>query len=109
MAKEAFDIDTLRHSCAHLMAQAVTRVFPDHHIEFGVGPVIENGFYYDIDIDHRLTEEDLKKIEDSMKALIAEDLEIKRKVLERDEALKFFGEQNQKLKDPKSGKMMRVD
>ena len=49
MAK--YDLDTLRHSTAHLMAQAISRLFPEHHIQFGVGPVIDNGFYYDIDME----------------------------------------------------------
>lgn len=96
MAK--YEIDTLRHSLAHLMAQAVTRVFPNEEIQFGVGPVIEHGFYYDIDMEHSLTEDDLKKIEKKMKELIKEGLPVERKVMTRDEAIQFFDQQNQDLK-----------
>lgn len=98
MSAQKFDLDTMRHSCAHLMAQAITRVFPDEHIEFGVGPVIDSGFYYDVEMEHRLTEEDLQKIEDAMKALIKESLPIERKVMEKNEAINFFKDQDQKLK-----------
>lgn len=98
MSAQKFDLDTMRHSAAHLMAQAITRVFPNEHIEFGVGPVIDSGFYYDVEMEHRLTEEDLQKIENSMKDIIKENLPIERKVMEKDEAIKFFKDQDQKLK-----------
>lgn len=94
----SYDIDTYRHSLAHLMAQAITRVFPNQKIQFGVGPVIENGFYYDVDMEHSLTEADLKKIEKIMKEIIKEKLPIERKVMARDEAIKFFKAQDQDLK-----------
>ena len=95
----SFPIDTSRHSMAHLMAQAVTRVFPDHHIQFGVGPVIENGFYYDIDIDHRFDQEDLKKIEAKMQEIIKEKLPIEKHLFkDREEAIKFFKDQKQDYK-----------
>jgi len=96
MAK--FDLDTIRHSSAHLMAQAISRVWPDKAIQFGVGPVIENGFYYDVEMDHKITEEDLKAIETQMKAIIKERLPIEKKVLTRAEAIDFFKEQKQDLK-----------
>ena len=64
MAK--YELDTIRHSTAHLMAQAINRLFPGHHVQFGVGPVIENGFYYDIETDYRIKDEDLPKIEQKM-------------------------------------------
>lgn len=98
MSAQKYDLDTMRHSCAHLMAQAITRVFPNEHIEFGVGPVIDTGFYYDVEMDHRLTEEDLQNIENAMKDLIKENLSIERKVMPKDEAINFFKEQEQKLK-----------
>ena len=85
MAK--YEIDTLKHPLAHLMAQAVTRVFPDEKIQFGVGPVIEHCFYYDIDIQHSLSGEDLKKIEKKIKELIKEGLPVERKVMSREEAI----------------------
>jgi threonyl-tRNA synthetase len=96
MAK--FDLDTIRHSSAHLMAQAISRVWPDAHIQFGVGPVIENGFYYDVEMEHKITEEDLKTIENEMKTIIKSKLPIERKVLSKQEALDFFKEQKQDLK-----------
>lgn len=98
MSAQKYNLDTMRHSCAHLMAQAITRVFPNEHIEFGVGPVIDTGFYYDVEMDHRLTEEDLQNIENAMKDLIKENLSIERKVMPKDEAINFFKEQEQKLK-----------
>lgn len=98
MSAQNYDLDTMRHSCAHLMAQAITRVFPDDHIEFGVGPVIDSGFYYDVEMDHRLTEEDLQKIENTMKEIIKENLPIERKVMEKDEAISYFKGEEQKLK-----------
>lgn len=93
-----YKIDTIRHSMAHLMAQAITRLFPDDHIEFGVGPVIDHGFYYDVEMEHRLSEADLKNIEKKMKEIIKQKLPIERKVMDRDEAIKFFQDQDQKLK-----------
>jgi threonyl-tRNA synthetase len=95
----AIPIDTSRHSLAHLMAQAITRVFPEEHIQFGVGPVIKNGFYYDIDIDKKLEEEDLKKIEEMMERLISEKLPIVKKVFAtKEEAIKCFKEKKQAYK-----------
>jgi threonyl-tRNA synthetase len=95
---KSFDIDTYRHSLAHLMAQAITRVFPKQQVQFGVGPVIEHGFYYDVEMDHSLTEDDLKNIEKTMKELIKEKLPVVRKVMDRNEAIRFFDEHGQKLK-----------
>ncbi len=96
MAK--FDLDTIRHSSAHLMAQAITHIWPEAHIQFGVGPVIENGFYYDVEMEHRITEEDLKLIETEMKALVKAKLPIEKKVLSKKEAISFFEDQKQNLK-----------
>lgn len=93
-----FDMDTIRHSAAHLMAQAISRLFKEHNPQFGIGPVINNGFYYDIEMDYKLTDADLKNIEKEMKKIIKENLPIERKVLSRDEALTYFGESNQDLK-----------
>ncbi len=89
---------TIRHSTAHLMAQAISRLFPDQNIQFGIGPTIENGFYYDIDMEHKLTDEDLLKIETLMKEIIAQNIKIERKVLTKQEALDLFSKKNQKLK-----------
>lgn len=93
-----YDLETLRHSTAHLMAQAIERLWPDQKVQFGVGPTIENGFYYDVDMEYHLGEEDLKKIEKKMKEIIKEKLPVERKVLGRDEAIKFFKEKGQSLK-----------
>ena len=70
-------LEMMRHSTAHLMAQAVKRLFPD--AKFGVGPVIEDGFYYDMDFEHSITPEDLPVIEKEMKKIINENIEIIRK------------------------------
>ncbi len=81
-------LEVLRHSTAHLMAQAVSRLYPD--AKFGVGPVIENGFYYDMDLEDSLSPDDLPVIEKEMKKIINENLEIVRKEVTRDEAKKLF-------------------
>ena len=92
------DLDTIRHSTAHLMAQAITRLWPDLNIQLGIGPVIDTGFYYDIDMEYTLTEEDLPKIEEMMKKIIKEGLEIKRGVFSKKEAIDYFSQKNQELK-----------
>ncbi|MFD1030421.1 threonine--tRNA ligase [Metaplanococcus flavidus] len=81
-------LEILRHSTAHLLAQAVKRLYPD--AKLGVGPVIENGFYYDIDTDSAITAEDLPKIEKEMKKIIGENLEIVRHDVTRAEAQERF-------------------
>ncbi|RLA64952.1 MAG: threonine--tRNA ligase [Epsilonproteobacteria bacterium] len=96
MAKH--DINTIRHSTAHLMAQAIMRLYPDQNIQLGIGPVINNGFYYDIDMDYHLTDEDLPKIEDMMRSIIKENLKITMKEMTKEEAIKYFSEENQELK-----------
>ncbi|MCY4523197.1 MAG: threonine--tRNA ligase [Halobacteriovoraceae bacterium] len=96
MAK--FDIDTIRHSTAHLMAQAIERLYPDQSPQFGVGPVIDNGFYYDMEMEYRLSEEDLQKIEEEMKRIIKENLSITKKVMDKKKAVSFFKKKKQQLK-----------
>lgn len=81
-------LEILRHSSAHLLAQAVKRIYPD--AKLGVGPVIENGFYYDIDTESAITSEDLPKIEKEMKKIIGENLEIVRVDVTRAEAQERF-------------------
>ena len=93
-----FDLETVRHSTAHLMAQAINRLFPKQNVKFGIGPVIENGFYYDVDMEHRLTDEDLVEIEKTMKEIIKEDLPLTREVLSKEKAYDIFKEKNQSLK-----------
>ncbi|OJF95793.1 threonine--tRNA ligase [Alkalibacterium sp. 20] len=81
-------LSVLRHSTSHLMAQAIKRLYPD--VKFGVGPSIENGFYYDTDTKEPITEEDLEKIEQEMMAIVKENLPIERKEVSREEALELF-------------------
>ncbi|MEK3890432.1 threonine--tRNA ligase [Bacillus sp. FSL K6-3431] len=81
-------LEVMRHSSAHLMAQAMKRLYPD--VQFGVGPVIEGGFYYDMDLEHAITPEDLPVIEKEMKKIINENMEIVRKEVSRDEAKDLF-------------------
>lgn len=79
----------LNHSCAHLLANAIQELYPN--AMFGVGPAIEEGFYYDMDLgDVKLTEEDLPKIEKKMQALVASGMEIHRKEVSKEEALALF-------------------
>lgn len=85
----------LRHSAAHLMAQALTRLYPGIH--FGVGPAIENGFYYDTDKEIPLTDEDLPKIEAEMKKIAAENYPIEGREVSREEALEIFKHDPYKL------------
>jgi threonyl-tRNA synthetase len=96
MAK--YELDTIRHSTAHLMAQAIMELFPNEPVQLGIGPTIENGFYYDIDMPTRLTDENLKTIEDKMKEIIKRDLPVVRHEVTRDEAIKLFSEKGQSLK-----------
>ncbi|WP_144462568.1 threonine--tRNA ligase [Bacillus pumilus] len=84
-------LDIMRHSTAHLLAQAIKRLYgKEHHVQFGVGPVIENGFYYDVDIDVAITPEDLPNIEKEMKKIINSNLPIERIEVSREEAKKRF-------------------
>ena len=85
-SEEALEI--LRHSTAHLMAHAMTRLFPGIH--FGVGPAIESGFYYDTDKEEQITEEDLPAIEKEMKKIISQNYPIVRREVSREEALEIF-------------------
>ena len=91
-------LDLIRHSSAHLMAQAIKRLYPDETIHLGIGLTIENGFYYDIDMERRLTEEDLPEIEKMMNKIAGENLPIEREVVSRDEALAVYQELNDPLK-----------
>ncbi|HDR4420767.1 TPA: threonine--tRNA ligase [Bacillus cereus] len=88
----------LRHSTAHLLAQALKRLYKDVKIELGIGPVIENGFYYDIDMEEAITVEDFKKIEKEMQKIVNENLEIVRHEVPRAEALRRFEEIGDELK-----------
>ncbi|MFD2046284.1 threonine--tRNA ligase [Ornithinibacillus salinisoli] len=89
-------IDVARHSTAHLMAQAVKRLFKN--VKFGVGPVIEEGFYYDMDLEQSITPEDLPKIEKEMKRIVDENLEIERIEVSREQAKEMFQDIGDELK-----------
>lgn len=82
------DLDVLRHSTSHLMAQAVKELFPE--VKVAIGPAIENGFYYDFDYPPGFTDNDLVKIEERMKEIVKKDIPIERKVLKKNEALDMF-------------------
>lgn len=84
------------HSSAHLMAQAIKRIFPQ--AKLGIGPPIEDGFYYDIELDRPITPEDFEKIEKEMARIVEEDYPIIRKVLPREKALEFFKQIHEDLK-----------
>ncbi len=89
-------LDVLNHSCAHLLAHAVKSLYP--HAKFGIGPSIENGFYYDIDLgDVVLNEEALVKIEKEMKRITSMGVTMQRKVLSKSDALKFFTDDEYKI------------
>lgn len=81
-------LDVLRHSTAHLMAQAVKRLFP--HVQITIGPVIENGFYYDFKHDRAFTPEDLERIEVEMKKIVSENFPVSREEMPRDDAVQLF-------------------
>ena len=88
----------LRHSASHILAQAVKRLYGDKNVKLAIGPAIDNGFYYDFDMDHQLSTEDLAKIEKEMKKIVKENLAIVRKEVTRQEALDFFNAEGESYK-----------
>ena len=88
--------DTLRHTASHVMAQAIQHLFPG--VKFAIGPSIENGFYYDLDTEHRFTQEDFAAIEAEMAKIVKENLPITKEVLSRADALKLFKDAGQDYK-----------
>ncbi|HBG3110237.1 TPA: threonine--tRNA ligase [Staphylococcus aureus] len=88
-------LEVLRHSTAHLMAHAIKRLYGN--VKFGVGPVIEGGFYYDFDIDQNISSDDFEQIEKTMKQIVNENMKIERKVVSRDEAKELFSNGEYKL------------
>ena len=87
---------TLRHTASHVMAQAVKRLWPE--AKLAIGPAIDKGFYYDIDMEHTLTPEDLGKIEKEMSRIVKENLPITKSVMSRQEAIEFFKSKNEDYK-----------
>lgn len=88
-------LEVLRHSTAHLMAHAIKRLYGN--VKFGVGPVIEGGFYYDFDIDQNISSDDFEQIEKTMKQIVNENMKIERKMVSRDEAKELFSNDEYKL------------
>src|SRR5262249_51074856 len=80
------ELERIRHSCAHVMATAIARLWPD--AQFAGGPPVENGFYYDVDLQHRISPEDFPKIEEEMKKEIKANHPFEKKVVTREQALK---------------------
>ena len=87
---------TLRHTASHILAQAVKRLWPE--AKLAIGPAIDKGFYYDIDMEHTLTPEDLGKIEKEMSHIVKENLPITKSVMSRQEAIEFFKSKNEDYK-----------
>ena len=85
-------VEVLRHSTAHLMAQALKRIYGDAAVKLGIGPVIEDGFYYDIDLETPVSSEDFVKIEKEMEKIVQENLPIQRREVSREEAVRIFTE-----------------
>lgn len=83
------------HTSSHVMALAIKRLWPD--TKFAIGPAIEGGFYYDLDLEHRFTTEDLERIEKEMKAIVKEGLSMKKRVVSKQEALQYFHDQPYKI------------
>ena len=95
-ARDPEGLDIIRHSCAHLLGQALKTIYPN--VQMAIGPVIDDGFYYDIAIDRTLTPEDLEKIEARMHELAERDHEVIREVVTRDKALETFEARNEPYK-----------
>src|SRR5213592_2997757 len=89
-------LDTIRHSTAHLMAMAVQELFPGTQVT--IGPVIENGFFYDFGADRPFTDEDLRRIEEKMQEIVKRDLPVRREEWTRDQAIKLFDKLGEKYK-----------
>src|SRR3954467_7245727 len=94
--RDAEGVDVLRHSTAHLLAQAVKELFPEAQVT--IGPVIENGFFYDFSYKRPFTPEDLAAIEKRMVEISRKDLKVERKTTSRDDAVAFFNSIGEKYK-----------
>ena len=89
-------LEVIRHSCAHLLAHAIKQLYPE--VKLAIGPTIDDGFYYDILLEHKITEEDLGKIEKRMKKLASENYEVVREVVSKKEAKETFKSRNEDYK-----------
>src|SRR6266404_4606435 len=94
--KSEAGLDTIRHSTAHLMAMAVQELFPGTQVT--IGPVIENGFFYDFGTDRPFSDEDLRRIEEKMAEIVKRDLPVRREVLSRNDAISTFEKLGEKYK-----------
>ena len=88
----------LRHTASHVLAQAVKRLYKADNVKLAIGPAIDDGFYYDIDMDRQLTEADLENIEKEMKKIVKENLKLERSEVSRADALKLFEEKGESYK-----------
>lgn len=95
-AKDAEGVEIIRHSCAHLLGHAVKQLYPE--VKMVIGPVIEDGFYYDIYSERPFTPEDMQAIEARMKTLIDQDYDVIKKITPRDEVIKTFSERDETYK-----------
>ena len=90
------ELFAMRHSLAHIMATAIQELYP--HAKFGIGPVVENGFYYDVDLPENLSGEELAKIESKMGEIIKSDYPFEQTTMDLDEAIDYFGAKKQTYK-----------
>src|SRR5436309_6371725 len=90
------ELQRLRHSCAHIMATAVLRLWPEALLD--IGPPTDEGFYYDFDLPHRFSPDDFPKIEEEMKKVVKENQVFEKQIKTRDEARSFFESKGQKFK-----------
>jgi threonyl-tRNA synthetase len=96
MNSKELDLETLRHSTSHVMAQAVMELFPG--VKLGIGPAIEDGFYYDFDLQEKLSPEDLPKIEAKMKEIVKKNHKFERTEVSKTEAIALFEERGERYK-----------
>ena len=89
-------IEIIRHSCAHLFGHAIKQLYPE--AKMAIGPVIEDGFYYDIDLEHKLSEVELGEIENRMKELASKEYAVIKKIVSKNEAIKVFKERKEDYK-----------
>src|SRR5688572_19458929 len=94
--KQEQGLEVIRHSTAHLLAQAVKQLFPEAQVT--IGPVIEDGFFYDFAFNRSLTPEDLEKIEAKMQELASANFKVERQLMPRDQAVKFFRDMGEEYK-----------
>src|SRR6058998_2466717 len=85
MRKQMTDIERLRHSASHVLATAILKIWPE--AQFAAGPPVENGFYYDVDLQHRISPEDFPAIEAEMKKVVKENQTFEKVIVSRDQAL----------------------